>query len=519
MKKFFGVLFSLSVLLLFLALPQFCLAEEYITGEENKKEREERKKAVKLEEMVVTATRTETDVDSAPASVTVISKDDMKFRDLHTIDDALKYESGIYNGKLRGMPSGKHTLIMLNGMPVNTGWAGNIRWENIAVENVERIEIVRGPSSALYGGNAMGGVINIITSEPKKFEANGTVGYGSDDTVRYSFNIGDCFADKLSIRLGYESEETDGYPTKLIQRSISSGLGTLTGGYGMLSRSGKRKWVVGDAGDRSEKRWNVNFNSIYDLTDTASLAFDFQMGHREYSYDHPHTYLQDASGNTAFNGSVDIGNDEKVTVSPSKYTTSGMGEIENPSYMLTYKDLFGSIGFTGKTGYQHDDYWYTSPKARGSDNYGNAPGRLKGYKGDTWFSDLQTNIPVGDNHLLISGFYFRFDDFDQGEFDLGYYRNEHSKTTSKTDMSRGKDRLYAVYLQDEWQIIDKLTLFTGARFDYWKVFDGESGAVGKEVKFNSKDDSAISPKISLVWKPVANTIIKGSAGRACTHSS
>ena len=151
MKKFFGVLFPLSVLILFLALPQSGLAEvKYTTGEEDKK-------AVKLEEMVVTATRTETDVDSAPASVTVISKDDMSFRDIHTIDDALKYEGGIYNGKLRGMPSGNHTLIMLNGLPLNSGWFGGIRWENIATENVERIEIIRGPSLALYEGNAMGG--------------------------------------------------------------------------------------------------------------------------------------------------------------------------------------------------------------------------------------------------------------------------------------------------------------------------------------------------------------------------
>ena len=514
MKKFFGVIFFLFVLISFLALPRFSLAAEHMTAKEHEKEKKERKKAVKLEEMVVTATRTETDVDSAPASVTVISKEDMKFRDLHTIDDALKYESGIYDGKLRGMPSGKHTLVMLNGMPLNTGWAGNIRWYNIAVENVERIEIVRGPSSALYGGNAMGGVINIITSEPKKFEARGEVGYGSDDTVRYSFNVGDRFTDKLSIRLGYEFEETGGYPTKLIQRSISSGSGTLTDGYGMLSKSGKRKWVIGDVGDRHEERWNVNFNSVYDLTDTGSLAFDFQMGHREYGYDHLHTYLRDASGNPAFNGSVDVGNGEKVSVSPSKYITSGMGENESPSYMLTYRDLFGSIGFIGKIGYQHDDHWYTSPTAKGSDNYENAPGRLKGYEGDTWFGDLQTNIPVGDSHLLTSGFYFRSDDFDQGEFDLAYYRDEHSKTTSKTDMSQGKDRLYAAYLQDEWQIMDKLTLFTGARFDYWEVFDGESGAVGNEVKFNNKDDSAISPKVSVVWKPVVNTVIKGSAGKA-----
>ena len=442
-KKIKLVIVAALGLILFSVLPSIGMAAEYKT--EKIKHDEEDKKAVKLEEMVVTATRTEKDVDSAPGSVTVISKEDMKFKDIHTIRDALKYESGIYKGQLRGLSS-RQTLVMSNGMPLNSGWYGGIRWDNIATENVERIEIIRGPSSALYGGNAMGGVINIITSAPKKFEARGEAGYGSDDTVRYSLSVGDRFMDKLSLRLGYESEETGGYPTRLIQRSISSGSGTLTGGYGMLSRSGKRKWVVGDGGDRYEERWNVNLNAVYDLTDTGSLAFDFQMGRREHGYDNPHTYLQDASGNPAFTGSADVGNNEKVSVSPSKYIRSGIREIETPSYMLTYRELFGSVGFTGKAGYQHEDMWYTSPRAKGSDNHDNAPGIVREFDTAVWFSDLQINIPVGDSHLLTSGFYFRFNDFDQSRFELAYYRDEHSKITPKTEITRGKDRFYAVYL-------------------------------------------------------------------------
>ena len=377
MRKLFKIMTMLSVLIPFLALPTIGLAEEYTAVKGVKKEEKDKKKAIKLEEVVVTATRTEKDVDSAPGSVTVISKEDMKFRDIHTIDDALKYESGIYNARLRGMSAAHHTLVMLNGMPLNTGWRGHVRWDNIATENVERIEIIRGPSSALYGGNAMGGVINIITSAPKKFEAEGQAGYGSDDTVRYSFHVGDRFMDKLSLRLGFESEETDGYSSGLVQRNISSGSGTLTGGYGMLSKSGERKWVVGDKGDDYNERWNVNFNAVYDLTDTGSLAFDFQIGNEEYSYDRPHSYLQDASGNPAFIGSVDAGNGEKVSVSPSNYIKSGIGETETPSYMLTYRESFGSVGFTGKIGYHYEDKWYTTPQAKRSDNYDNAPGYIQ----------------------------------------------------------------------------------------------------------------------------------------------
>jgi iron complex outermembrane recepter protein len=349
MEKIFKMVMLIGILITFLALalPAIGMAEEEVNQEE---------KTLELNKMVVTATRMEKDVDSAPGNVTVVSKEDMKFRDIHTIDDVLKFESGIYNGQLRGTPNEAHTLVVVNGKPLNTGWYGHVRWDNIAIGDVERIEIIRGPASALYGGNAMGGVINIITSTPKEFEAGVAVGYGSDDTSRYSLYVGDRFADKLSLRVGYEFEETDGYPSSLVRSSIKSGSGTVTGGYETLDTSGGRKWVVGDYGDNHEKRWNINLNAVYDLTDTGSLAFDFQTGHTETAKGRPHTYLRDASGNPTFSGSVDAGNGEKVTVSPSDFLTSGITEIETPSYMLTYRESFGSIDFIGKVGYQKEDY-------------------------------------------------------------------------------------------------------------------------------------------------------------------
>ena len=79
MKNVFKIVMILFVLISSLALFGICLAEEYTAREKVKKE--EKKKAIKLKEVVVTATRTEKDVDSAPGNVTVISKEDMKFTD------------------------------------------------------------------------------------------------------------------------------------------------------------------------------------------------------------------------------------------------------------------------------------------------------------------------------------------------------------------------------------------------------------------------------------------------------
>jgi outer membrane receptor protein involved in Fe transport len=79
---------------------------------------------------------------------------------------------------------------------------------------VTRIEIIRGPASALYGGNAMGGLINIITDSPKQLEAVAKIGYGSDETLRHSVSLGNRFMDKLSLHLGYEIDAKIGYRFK-----------------------------------------------------------------------------------------------------------------------------------------------------------------------------------------------------------------------------------------------------------------------------------------------------------------
>jgi iron complex outermembrane receptor protein len=500
--KSIGLVVMCGFLSIGLLSPSFCSAQE-------------KDKRVNLDDVVVSATRTEKEVDIAPASATIINREDLDRLNFHRLDDAIRYEAGVFQGKLRGLPSGSQTLVMLNGMPLNSGWFGGLRWNNIAMENVERIEIVRGPGSALYGGNAMGGTINVVTKIPEAFEAGIGARFGSDDNRTYTGYVGDRIGEKVGLRLGFEiDEELSGYPTRYVQRTLRSGDGDLTGGFPMKTRTDKDAWIAGDQGDRNEEQWSANLTAAYDVTDTGSFQLNAQVSEETYDYGPPHSYISDAGGNEVFNGRINAGVGQYASISDKNYLT-GAADTLNQSYMVTYTENFGPTAFIGKVGYQHEDKWYTTPSAQNVETYADAQGNVKEFDTDTYFTDLQVSFAAGDKNTITTGVYGRYNDFTQGRYELSYYRDEESKTTGKTESTQGKDEYLAFYLQDEYKAIENtLTAYLGARFDYWKAHDGRSGSTEDPTILEDVNNSAISPKLSLVWTLAEDTVVKGSVGQA-----
>ena len=127
----------------------------------------------RLSEVVVTATRTEEPVSQVAASVSIINRASIEEKKFHTLAEALESVPGLVvarNGTsgqatsvfLRGTES-NHTLLTVDGRRVPSMLAGGYDWGNITLDNIERIEVVRSANSALYGGDAIGGVVNLIT--------------------------------------------------------------------------------------------------------------------------------------------------------------------------------------------------------------------------------------------------------------------------------------------------------------------------------------------------------------------
>ncbi|NUN69091.1 MAG: TonB-dependent receptor [Bacteroidetes bacterium] len=129
---------------------------------------------VQSQTVVVTATRREQSLEEVPVSMNIIGAQEFERRNTVALDDALRYVPGVSfqqsqvnirasSGYSRGV--GSRVLLLIDGVPLLTGDTGEITFEAIPVFQIDRVEVVKGAGSALYGSGALGGVINVLTKE------------------------------------------------------------------------------------------------------------------------------------------------------------------------------------------------------------------------------------------------------------------------------------------------------------------------------------------------------------------
>jgi len=175
----------------------------FVTGLYSQEQKTDSISVENLGEVLITATRTERQLSSLPLPAQIVSKKEIEAVNSVRLSDILNEQTGLttvsdFGGgegiQMQGLDS-QYTLILIDGVPLVGRSAGTLDLSRITVGNIKQIEIVKGASSSLYGSEALGGVINIITENPK---------YGFNGDVNYRFGTNNTH--DVSANLGYKKE-------------------------------------------------------------------------------------------------------------------------------------------------------------------------------------------------------------------------------------------------------------------------------------------------------------------------
>ncbi len=435
-----------------------------------------------------------------------------------------KLQDSVANIGMRGLFGGSYNLVMIDGQPLNDGYNNGVQWPHISKDNIERIEVVRGPFSSLYGQNALGGVVNVITRSPKKREMEASASYGSYDTkaahVRYddvyTFNGG--LIESIGLSISGEMKKSDGYRNQLVMTTAKSGTGTIpvTGWEQTTDRRGNTQYLIGDVGEntwfqqRAGGRFYINFSS------DTNLFLTYSFSRWGYGYDGGRSYLRDASGNEVTSGKVQIDNGASynATISPYSFAAGSSEDTRHMSY-AKFTTKFGDAILTASVGYNKCDTWYTTPKSGSTPDGGTGTKNSTNPK-DNILSELQIDIPFTLPMLtkswLTVGATHRWDRAKGSEWYIQDWSDADSGHIVQQSAMSGQQRFESVFSQIELGLHRTLKVYGGVRYDYWVNYDGSSlyntvnGTTFAITAVDERDYATtsayqLSPRASIVFSP------------------
>ena len=420
---------------------------------------------ITAKEVVITATKTENYLYDIPIRVNLMSSRQIESIPTQTTDELLAFVPGVNINRsfgifshttavtMRGLNGNEQgrVLVMIDGIPVNKSDGGSVNWNLLNNDQIERIEVVKGPSSSLYGGNAMGGAINIITKKStEKIQGKVSVDYSTYNTMRGQVYIA-----------GRANPNTN----KGLYWNISSFYRQSDG------------YMTASEADQLANEYLVK-SDLKELAANAKIGYDFNTNN---SIEMDLVYYDDDRG---------IG--EKV------YQPQGNNR-EHDTYQarLKYSGSRNKVNWNINLFYLNEDYKRITEFMK-KNSY-------------TFYKVLSERVDLGalstvsyslSNQTITGGI-----DLKQGSVAA----KDVYHTSSDIVYNRGKMNSMGLFLQDEISLLnEKLKVITGLRFDYAQFFDGafeiENPTAETAFMLSYQNDNirdtwnALSPKISMQYE-------------------
>lgn len=489
-----------------------------------------------LDETVeVTATRGTVSSDQSPASSSVVLRRDFERRAVMSVDQAVRPLEGVYAWRQRGLSdneagvgmrgfSGRaggqsRVLILLDGQPVNNAYTGAVNWTALTLGEVERVEVVRGPYSSLYGGNAMGGVVNILTRPIEHRHVEAYTQMGTNQTATSYLRGSTRLWGRLGAGLSYEDQRTGGYPTQEVLRpatvSTSAGGIQVTGVTPYLTRVGGQTYAVGLRGDNTYERHGIRGRAEYTVSPRSFASFQYVRQANSFGWDRYTSTARAADGRLIDNGAVVFTDDgvwRRITLAPSNF----LGPDGSGSSNLYQGQWLHSTAGGGQLRVQGgvlDIPGDRLGQPGASATFDGGPGTLTRQENRGTFFNTQWSQSVALRHALTVGTDVRRDQASIGVFPIDDYL-ESSATAPRTTYSQGRALTAAVYVQDQIAVSEAVTVTFGTRYDHWRTYDGASqaGAGRPTEPFEDRGEGALTGKAALVYQAPTATVLRTSVG-------
>lgn len=485
--------------------------------------------------VVVTATRGEKNIEDAPGAVSVVARKTLEARGAQSFQEAINTVPGVFvrpgrgladvqqSISLHGVPDEKRTLVMIDGQPINDAYAGGLNLGGLPVGMLDRVEVSQGPASALYGGNAVGGVVNYITRLPKGPEATLRLGYGdaahrgeAPAATRWASLVAGTRLDNglaVMATIGYRG--TKGYPSEWVTATVAPPAGT-TGALPTAGTAGTPAYIIGHKGDNRWTDHSLGLRLAFPLGKGARLTAGYMRQAYDYDFGAPASYLTNAAGAPVYtytNGS---------TVRTNAFNAS-YGAYQRDLWKMGYETTLGAGDLKLDLGYTATPKsWYVT--ASGSDaaftatTLTDGAGRITRGNASGWNADASWTLAL-DAHLLTLGTAARFEQASNEDVSLSNWKNPGG-LGAKTSEARGRSRTLALFVQDEWRITESTTVWAGARWDHWRTYAGYgwnslvAAPFNRAQTFDARAATALSPKLALVHRLSPALAIKTSVGQA-----
>ncbi|MBM2834767.1 MAG: hypothetical protein HW406_1928 [Candidatus Brocadiaceae bacterium] len=449
-------------------------------------------------EEVTIATRHETQISKAPSIVTVITDEEIKNLGYRTFAEILRTVPGFEILKkadfgdvvpaVRGLESANKVRVMLDGHFINNPLRGGAfgNFDDFPVENIKRIEIIRGPGSAMYGENAFTAVINIITKDAKDIDGvKVSSGYGSFDTYDENIVFGKTYG-KVSVSGMVHYRQSDGFDGIVEsdnQTRIDNSLSSF--GFSQVSQAPGRV-------EDGRQEYDLNLKAVYKDVYFAGWYSNRNRG--------------------PFIGPQYALNDESDV--ESNYVFGEVGYKKTFEERLTFKPRVYYDQFDNNTYIESFSEGVTLPlDTDGDGNYDKLNTYPDGFIGNGKVIQkiIGTEIPFDyelfDGNVITLGLEYRLINQTNVRFSSNFNPATLEPLDSIQDFSdtypylkEATRRIWSVYLQDTWDITDTVNLTLGARHDQYSDFGG-----------------ATSPRSGLTWafmKDASLKLLYGEAFRA-----